>query len=96
MICISPNLSQEQARHLSGKSLCNARRQISNRVRPVRDAVRIARHFSAGGMISHKNMSPVGTIEIQTSVVPTGLIPIVFVHPGTEVPGYSHHVPDGT
>ena len=41
-------------------------------------------------------LSPVGTNEVIISIVPAGLIPIVLVHPGTEVPGYFHYVPDGT
>ncbi len=59
-----------------------------------RDAMRIARHFSAGKRVGG-NHSPVGTAEaISVSVVPMGLCKIRAC-PGTEVPGYYHAAPAG-
>ena len=75
----------------------------SHRPRPVRDAMRIARHFA--GLSDNSAASPLGTPEsspdvghrrLSKSVVPTGLILEILPHnPGTEVPGYFHGVPTG-
>jgi len=48
-----------------------------------RDAMKVARHFSAGMMQGKSVMSPVGTTEMESflcSVVPTGLIRMFAMH----------------
>ena len=61
-----------------------------------RDAMKIARQFSAGIRVGD-NHSPVGTAEaLGVSVVPTGLRKIrACPCPGTEAPGYYRAVPTG-
>ena len=106
VICISPHRSKEQARHLSGKSPRSARWQISNRLRPVRDAMRIARDFSAG-LSGQGKSSPIGTAEslevsqrrryrgFINSVVPDGTHSCSPAYSRHFVPGYCHAVPLG-
>ena len=66
-------------------------------MRPGRDAMRVARHFSAGVMDDRFVASPVGTTESDSiyQFVPTGLVLRALVHHGTEVPCYFHRVPPG-
>jgi|WetSurMetagenome_2_1015567.scaffolds.fasta_scaffold348698_2 hypothetical protein len=63
-------------------------------MRPIGDAVKIARH-AVPGLRGERGMSPVGTTE-SVSIVPTGLIIILMHAPGTNVPGYFRGVPNGT
>ena len=51
-------------------------------MRPVRDAVKIARH-EVPGLGCSEEMSPVGTTEKDISIVPTGLTISLFSNPGT-------------
>jgi len=76
-------------------------------MRPVRDARRMARHFSTGGLSSVSAASPVGTAEISPAALlvvfdplflisrPYGTRFILLHNPGTEVPGYLLGVPLG-
>ena len=63
-----------------------------------RDAMKIARHFSAGDLGEQKTIVPEGRLNFMRfciSVVPPGLDITPIRNPGTEVPGYYHCIPPG-
>ena len=63
-----------------------------------RDAMKIARHFSAGDLGEQKTIVPEGRLNFMRfciSVVPPGLGITPIRNPGTEVPGYYHRIPPG-